>query len=94
MEHKIMEHTQNAWAEICKAVKLFEELNYDEATYSWKYDEFREAQKLFAETLNKLDELETFFSDGDKLLPQEEQERLEREAMEDRAEKSALPIKS
>lgn len=84
MERKIMEHAQTAWAEIRKAVKLFEELNYDEATYSWKYDEFRKAQKLFAETLSKLDDLETFFSDGDKLLPQEEQERLEREAVEDK----------
>lgn len=83
MERKIMEHAQNAWAEIRKAVKVFEELNYDEATYSWKNDELRSAQKLFAETLSKLDDLETFFSDGDKLLPQEELERLEREAMED-----------
>lgn len=83
MERKIMEHAQNAWAEIRKAVKVFEELNYDDATYSWKLDELRAAQKLFAETLSKLDELETCFSDGDKLLPQEELERLEREQLED-----------
>ena len=79
MERKIMEHVQKAWAEIREAEKLFEELNYDDATYSWKFDELRTAQKLFAETLSKLDDLETFFSDGDKLLPQEEQERLENE---------------
>ena len=83
MERKIMEHAQKAWAEIREAEKLFEELNYDDATYSWKFDELRAAQKLFAETLSKLDDLETFFSDGDKLLPQEEQERLEREQLED-----------
>ena len=83
MERKIMEHAQNAWAEIRKAAKVFEELNYDEATYAWKNSEFRAAQKLFAETLSKLDDLETFFSDGDKLLPQEELERLEREQLED-----------
>ena len=83
MERKIMEHAQIAWAEIRKAEKLFEELNYDDATYSWKFDELRAAQKLFAETLSKLDGLETFFSDGDKLLPQEELERLEREQLED-----------
>ena len=83
MEYKIMEHAQNAWAEIRKAVKLFEELNYDEATYTWKNSEFRAAQKLFSEVLSKLDDLETFFSDGDKLLSQEELERLEREQLED-----------
>lgn len=83
MERKIMEYAQKAWAEIREAEKLFEELNYDDATYSWKFDELRAAQKLFAETLSKLDDLETFFSDGDKLLPQEELERLEREAKED-----------
>lgn len=83
MERKIMEHAQNAWAEIRKAIKVFEELNYDDATYSWKNSEFKAAQKLFAETLSKLDDLETFFSDGDKLLPQEELERLEREQLED-----------
>ena len=83
MERKIMEYAQKAWAEIRKAEKLLEELNYDDATYSWKFDELRAAQKLFAETLSKLEELETFFSDGDKLLPQEELERLEREQLED-----------
>lgn len=83
MERKIMEYAENAWAEIRKAEKMFEELNNNEATYSWKYDELRKAQKLFAETLSKLSELETFFSDGDKLLPQEELERLEHEAKED-----------
>ena len=83
MERKIMEYAQNAWAEIRKAEKMFEELNDNDATYSWKYDELRKAQKLFAETLSKLEELETFFSDGDKLLPQEELERLEREQLED-----------
>lgn len=83
MERKIMEHTQNAWAEIRKAVKVFEELNYDEKTCIWKGEEFRNAQQLFAETLSKLDDLETFFSDGDKLLPQDECERLERELLED-----------
>lgn len=83
MERKIMEHAQNAWAEIRKAEKMFEELNDNDATYSWKYDELRKARKLFAETLSKLSELETFFSEGDKLLPQEELERLEREQLED-----------
>lgn len=83
MERKIMGHAQNAWSEIRKAVKVFEELNYDDATYSWKNSEFKAAQKLFAETLSKLDDLETFFCDGDKLLPQEELERLEREQLED-----------
>ena len=83
MERKIMEYAQKAWAEIREAEKLFEELNYDDATYSWKFDELRAAQKLFAETLSKLDDLETFFSNGDKLLPQEEQGRLEREQLED-----------
>jgi hypothetical protein len=83
MERKIMEYAENAWAEVRKAEKLFEELNDNDATYSWKYSELRKAQKLFAETLSKLSELETFFSDGDKLLPQEELERLEREQLED-----------
>lgn len=83
MERKIMEYAENAWAEIRKAEKMFEELNDNDATYSWKYDELRKARKLFAETLAKLDDLETFFSDGDKLLPQEELERLEREQLED-----------
>ena len=83
MERKIMEYAQNAWAEIRKAEKLFEKLNYNEATYRRKFDELRAAQRLFAETLSKLDDLETFFSDGDKLLPQKELERLERERLED-----------
>lgn len=83
MEHKIMEYAENAWAEIRKAEKMFEELNDNDATYSWKYSELRKAQKLFAETLSKLSELETFFSEGDELLPQEELERLEREQLED-----------
>lgn len=83
MERKIMEYAQRAWAEIRKAEKLFEELNNDNATYSWKFDELRAAQRLFTEILNKLDDLETFFSDGDKLLPQEELERLEREQLEE-----------
>ena len=83
MERKIMEYAENAWAEIRKAEKMFEELNDNEATYSWKYDELRKARKLFDETLSKLSELETFFSEGDELLPQEELERLEREQLED-----------
>lgn len=83
MERKIMEAAQKAWAEVRKAAKVFEELNYDDATYSWKNSEFKAAQKMFAETLAKLDDLETFFADGDKLLPQEELERLEREQLEE-----------
>ena len=83
MERKIMEYAENAWAEIRKAEKMFEELNDNDATYSWKYDELRKARKLFDETLSKLSELETFFSEGDELLPQEELERLEREQLED-----------
>jgi hypothetical protein len=83
MEHKIMEYAENAWAEIRKAEKMFEELNDNDATYSWKYDELRKARKLFDETLSKLSELETFFCEGDELLPQEELERLEREQLED-----------
>jgi hypothetical protein len=83
MERKIMEHAQNAWAEIRKAEKLFERLNSDHATYIWKHDILTDARELFSEILNKLDDLETFFSDGDKLLPQEELERLEREQLED-----------
>ena len=83
MERKIMEHAQNAWAEIRKAEKLFERLNSDNATCIWKHDTLIDARELFSEALSKLDELETFFSDGDKLLPQEELERLEREQLED-----------
>lgn len=83
MERKIMEHAQNAWVEIRKAAKVFEQLNSDYATYIWKCDTLSDAKELFAETLSKLEELETFFSDGDKLLPQEELERLEREQLED-----------
>jgi hypothetical protein len=83
MERKIMECAENAWAEIRNAEKMFEELNDNDATYSWKYDELRKARKLIAETLSKLSELETFFSEGDELLPQEELERLEREQLED-----------
>lgn len=74
---KIREAAMEAFEVIRKAEKIFEELNYDDATYTWKYDTLRDAQRLFAETLSKLDDLETFFSDGDKLLPQEELERLE-----------------
>ena len=79
MERKIMEYAENAWTEVRKAEEMFEELNDNDATYNWKYDELRKARKLFAEALSKLSELETFFSDGDELLPQEELERLERE---------------
>ena len=83
MDRKIMEHAQNAWNEIRKAEKLFERLNSDDATYIWKHDTLTDARELFSEVLSKLDKLETFFSDGDKLLPQEELERLEREQLED-----------
>lgn len=80
---KIREAAMEAFEVIRKAEKIFEELNYNDETYTWKYDTLRDAQRLFAETLSKLDDLETFFSDGDKLLPQEELERLEREQLED-----------
>lgn len=83
MEHKIMEHAQRALDEIRKAEKLFDELNNNDDTYAWKYSILLKAQKLFTETLDRLDDLETFFSDGDKLLPQEELERLEREQLEE-----------
>lgn len=83
MERKIMEYAQNAWAEIRKAEKLFKEMNDNEPTYAWRFDELREAERLFDRLLMDLDRLETFFSDGDKLLPQEELERLEREQLEE-----------
>lgn len=79
MERKIMNYAQNAWAEIRKAEKLFERLNSDDATYIWKHDTLTDARELFSKILSQLNDLETFFSDGDKLLPQEEQERLEHE---------------
>ena len=83
MERKIMEYAENAWAEIRKAEKLFEKLNSDDATYIWKHDTLTDARELFSRVLSELDELGIFFSDGDKLLPQEELERLEREQLED-----------
>ena len=83
MERKIMEHAQSAWAVIRKAEKLFKEMNDNGPTYTWRFDELREAERLFDRLLMDLDRLETFFSDGDKLLPQEELERLEREQLEE-----------
>lgn len=83
MERKIMEAAQKAWAEVRKAEKLFKEMNDNEPTYAWRFDELREAERLFDRLLMDLDRLETFFSDGDKLLPQEELERLEREQLEE-----------
>lgn len=83
MERKIMKYAQNAWSEIRKAEKLFKELNDKESTYAWRFDELREAERLFNRLSMDLDRLETFFSEGDELLPQEELERLEREQLED-----------
>ena len=72
MTTKIMESVERASYETRQARKIFEQLNYDIGTRTFRADDLSDVQELFEQVLNKLDTLERFFSYGDKILPEEE----------------------
>lgn len=83
MTTKIMESVERASYEARQARKIFEQLNYDIGTRTFKSDELDDVQELFSQILDKLDTLERFFSYGDKILPENELNRLMEEVEAD-----------
>lgn len=83
MKFEIYELMDKIHAELDDANAMFRIKNSDESVEVWKPDEYREAERLFENAIRMVKELETFFSDGDEILPEAERERLEREFLED-----------
>lgn len=86
MKFEIYEMMANVHAELLDASATFSAKNSDESVKVWKLDEYLEAKRLFENAIRAIQELETFFSDGDEILPEAEHERLEREFLEEIAE--------
>ena len=85
MKFEIFEIMVNLHAELDSAKALFSVKNSDESVEIWKPDDYRRAERLFENALRMVKDLETFFSEGDEILPEAERERLEREFLEDLA---------
>ena len=83
MTLKIMEQVERASYEARQARKIFEELNSDIGTQTFRADDLSDVRELFGQILDKLDTLERFFSYGDKILPEEELKRLMEEVEAD-----------
>lgn len=86
MKYEIYEMMANVRAELDDASAMFRMKNSDESVEVWKPDEYRRAERLFEDAIRMVKELETFFCDGDEILPEAERERLEREFLEEMAE--------
>jgi hypothetical protein len=86
MKFEIYEMMANIHAELDDASTMFRLKNSDESVEVWKPDEYREAERLFENAIRMIKELETFFSEGDEILPEAERERLVREFLEEMAE--------
>lgn len=86
MKFEIYELLSNVHAELDDANAMFRMKNSDESVEAWKSSEYHEAKCLFENAIKAIKELETFFCDGDEILPEAERERLEREFLEEIAE--------
>lgn len=86
MKFEIYEMMADVHAALLGADSMFRMKNSDESVEIWKPDEYREAERMFENAIRMIKELETFFSDGDEILPEAERERLEREFLEEMAE--------
>ena len=86
MKFEIYEMMANVHTALLDADSMFRMKNSDESVEIWKPDEYREAERMFENAIRMIKELETFFSDGDEILPEAERERLEREFLEEMAE--------
>ena len=86
MKFEIYELMNKIHAELDDASAMFRMKNSDESVEIWKPDEYREAERMFENATRMIKELETFFSDGDEILPEAEREQLEREFLEEMAE--------
>ena len=85
MKYEIYELMANIHAELDDASAMFRMKNSDESVEVWRPDEYRAAERLFENAVRMVKELETFFCNGDEILPEAERERLEREFLEDLA---------
>lgn len=85
MKYEIYELMNNIHAELIDANTMFRLKNSDESVEIWKPDEYRRAERMFENAIRMIKDLETFFCEGDQILPEEERERLEREFLEDLA---------
>ena len=83
MKFEIYEMMVNMHAELIDAATMFRLKNSDESVEIWKPDEYRRAERMFENAIRMIKDLETFFCEGDQILPEEERERLEREFLED-----------
>lgn len=85
MKYEIYEMMIDISVKLDKAEAIFRAKNADESVEIWKPDDYRRAERLFENASRLIQELETFFCDGDEILPEEERERLERDFLEDLA---------
>jgi hypothetical protein len=83
MKYEIYELMNNIHAELIDASTMFRLKNSDESVEVWKPDEYRRAERMFENAIRMIKDLETFFCEGDEILPEAERERLEREFLED-----------
>lgn len=83
MKYEIFELMVNIHAELNDANAMFRMKNADESVEIWKPDEYRIAERMFENATRLIQELETFFCNGDEILPEAEREQLEREFLED-----------
>ena len=86
MTFEINELMNKIHADLNDASAMFRMKNSDESVEVWKPDEYREAERMFENAIRMIKELETFFSDGDEILPEAEREQLEREFLEEMTE--------
>ena len=83
MKFEIYEMMANIHAELNDASTMFRVKNSDESVEIWKPDEYRKAERMFENAIRMVKDLETFFCEGDEILPEAERERLEREFLEE-----------
>ena len=86
MKYEIYEMMVNVHAELLEASTMFQVKNSNESVEIWKPNEYRQAERMFENAIRMIKELETFFCEGDEILPEDERERLEREFLEEIAE--------
>ena len=86
MKYEIYEMMTNIHAELIDAGVMYRAKNSDEAVKIWKHDECRKVERLFEAAINAVHELETFFCEGDELLPEAEHQRLKEEFAADLSE--------
>lgn len=83
MKYEIYEMMVDLSVKLDDAKAIFRVKNADASVEIWKSDDYRKAERMFENASRLIRELETFFCDGDEILPEEERARLEREFLED-----------